>query len=160
MEAFEGNAQKPAHGTAPAVRADQEIALEGPRSFGRLRDHLHIVRADAHFHDVVRNAPLRAGDAHQLPVTPARELVLFAVNAVRMARVVLQHAEVEFGDQALLAIAVLHQRKNQPLGHQLRRGAAFLQQLQGRRMPGGSAVFRAQLRVPLEHHDRDAGARQ
>ena len=91
------------------------------------------------------------------------KLVLLALHRVRIARIVFEHAEIEFGDKlAGRAVPVPKQRLDQTAADHLFDQAKLFQHLQGGGMGGRGARRLVDLAVCLEHAHRQplAGERQ
>ncbi len=93
------------------------------------------------------------GNIGQNPVQHLVQVHLLVLHAERIIGLVGQHAQIEFGDDAVGAVAELPDRRDAPVVHHRVDDAELAQIFQRRRMEGGGApvIFRLGLRFQQQH---------
>ena len=150
-EAREADAERAPHGAAPAIGGDQIVAAKDLRSLGGAGGDADAVVVLRDLDRLVAEPQLDAGDRGQALIGPAHQLELLALQAIGMPRVPAQERQVEFGDLALAPVAVLHHRADQSHAQKRRGRAAFLEQIERRRMEGRGAIVENDFALALEH---------
>ena len=156
-EALEIDVERLADGAAAAVRRDHEIGGKGALAIWRVRANHDLVLALAKVGDRMAEQQAHAGNGHEPRVHPVHQLELLALEPIGVPRVVAENREVELGDAAALAVAILHGRGLEAHGDQRLRHAAVLEQVEGRRMECRCPVIDDRRGLALE--DRDGNAR-
>ena len=158
--ALETDAHQLANGAAPAVGGDQPGAAVLRHSVRRPAGHAYpvlVLRDPGHLVLEQERGPV---DLAEPVVEPADQLELLALQPVGVAGVAGEHRQVELGDPALLPVAELPDRADQPHpDHRVRR-AALLQQVERRRVDRRGPVVDHDAGLLLEHGYGKAGARQ
>ena len=161
-EPLELDALRDAHERGGAVRADQVASALGAllhalEAHERGDTALVLVRADYGLAEV----DLEAVFLLQALVEDARELPLLGLHAVGVRGAARELREVEGGDRAGVAVAVLPGRGDHPLlDHLLGDAAELVEHVEGRRVEGRGARVDGEAGLGLEDRDGDAPPRR